>query len=198
MGVTIGYKGNTIATMSAQGTKTLQTAGKYCEDDITVGYVPDGATPSGSINITQNGTVDVTNYASAVVAVPVPTINSKSVTVTVSADATTKTTLTSADADIAAHRADSSFYVGFVPLFAYNSGLSFRGGLNTNHTLSDGSTYGYYMRTNSSGANSFGYITKNAQAAGADIGTTAAGEIFVYASSTLNLRAGNYLVFCGW
>ena len=96
------------------------------------------------------------------------------------------------------YRADSSFYVGFVADFAYNSGLSYRGGLNTNHALSDSTTYGFYMRTNSSGANSYGFITKAPTNVNADIGTNANGEIFVYATSTLYLRAGTYTVFCGW
>ena len=109
-----------------------------------------------------------------------------------------KVILTDADADIAAHRADSSFYVGFVAGFAYNSGLSYRGGLNANHALSDSTTYGFYMRTNSSGANSYGFITKAPTNVNADIGTNANGEIFVYATSTLYLRAGTYTVFCGW
>ena len=37
--VTLTYKGNTIAEMSNTGTKTLKTAGKYCEGDIGVSYV---------------------------------------------------------------------------------------------------------------------------------------------------------------
>lgn len=37
--ITLTYKGSTIATMEASGTKTLKTAGKYCEDDITLQYV---------------------------------------------------------------------------------------------------------------------------------------------------------------
>ena len=41
--ISISYKGNTIATMDATGTKTLLTAGKYCEDDIAIDYVK----PSG-------------------------------------------------------------------------------------------------------------------------------------------------------
>lgn len=47
--------------------------------DITTGI-----TPTGTITITQNGTVDVSNYASADVNVPIPTPNlqSKSVTIT--------------------------------------------------------------------------------------------------------------------
>ena len=41
--VTINYKDAAIATMDASGTKTLQTQGKYCDDDIEVVY----ARPSG-------------------------------------------------------------------------------------------------------------------------------------------------------
>ena len=37
--VTLTYKGSTIAEMSDTGTKTLKTAGKYCEGDIGVSYV---------------------------------------------------------------------------------------------------------------------------------------------------------------
>lgn len=38
--VSISYKGNTIATMDNTGSKTLQTAGTYCEGDISVSYAP--------------------------------------------------------------------------------------------------------------------------------------------------------------
>ena len=45
--IAISYKGSTIATLSASGTKTLETEGKYCEDDITVTYTkPAAPTPS--------------------------------------------------------------------------------------------------------------------------------------------------------
>lgn len=46
--VTINYEGGTIATMSASGTKTLLTEGKYCTDDIEVVYVSPGG---GGISI---------------------------------------------------------------------------------------------------------------------------------------------------
>lgn len=36
--VEISYKGSTIASMNASGSKKLQTAGKYCEGDINVTY----------------------------------------------------------------------------------------------------------------------------------------------------------------
>ena len=42
MSATIKYKGNTIATMTTDGTKTLKTSGKYCEGDIVVENVQDG------------------------------------------------------------------------------------------------------------------------------------------------------------
>ena len=148
-------------------------------------------------NGTQN-TYTVSQMAAAVTALPTGASNCKTFTVTVTNEGPGKVVLTDADADIAAHCADSSFYVGFVANFAYNSGLSYRGGLNTNHGLSDGSTYGFYMRTNSSGANSYGFITKAPTANNADIGANANGELYVYATSTLKLCAGRYTVFCGW
>ena len=148
-------------------------------------------------NGTQN-TYTVSQMAAAVTALPSGASNCKTFTVTVTNEGPGKVILTDADADIAAHRADSSFYVGFVAGFAYNSGLSYRGGLNANHALSDSTTFGFYMRTNSSGANSYGFITKAPTNVNADIGTNANGEIFVYATSTLYLRAGTYTVFCGW
>lgn len=40
MSVTIGYKGGTIAEMDGAGTKTIKTAGTYCEGDIQVDYAP--------------------------------------------------------------------------------------------------------------------------------------------------------------
>lgn len=54
--VTINYEGNAIATMSASGTKTLLTQGKYCTDDIEVVYVSPGG---GGLNYTVR-TVNVT------------------------------------------------------------------------------------------------------------------------------------------
>ena len=41
--LTIKFKGNPIAELSESGTKTLKTAGKYCEGDISVEY----AKPAG-------------------------------------------------------------------------------------------------------------------------------------------------------
>ena len=55
--VTINYKGSSIATMDASGTKTLLTEGQYCEDDIEVVYVSPGgggSSKSGSFTPSSN------------------------------------------------------------------------------------------------------------------------------------------------
>ena len=48
--LTIKFKGNPIAELSESGTKTLKTAGKYCEADISVEYAkPAGGGGSGDM-----------------------------------------------------------------------------------------------------------------------------------------------------
>ena len=52
--VTLRYKGSTIAELSASGSKTIQTAGKYCEDDIGLVYVRPGgglASATGTVTV---------------------------------------------------------------------------------------------------------------------------------------------------
>jgi len=74
--VTINYSGEAIATMSASGTKTLSTSGKYCEDDIEVVYVsPGGGGSLGTKSITANGTYNASSdnldgYSQVTVTVP--------------------------------------------------------------------------------------------------------------------------------
>ena len=60
--------------VTSNGTKTLLTAGKYCDRNIQVNVavpVPDGyIKPAGNKSITTNGTHDVKSYENAVVNVP--------------------------------------------------------------------------------------------------------------------------------
>ena len=50
MSVSIKYKGNEIAALTATGTKTLNTAGKYCEGDITVENTESGGGGGGAVS----------------------------------------------------------------------------------------------------------------------------------------------------
>lgn len=72
--VTIKYKGQSITTMGASGSRTLGTQGKYCEGDIAVEYAkPAGPSGTKQISITANGTTteDVAAYANAEITVNV-------------------------------------------------------------------------------------------------------------------------------
>lgn len=66
---TVNPDGNIQIDIGENGTKTLVTAGKYCDRniDVNVNVPPVGIIPTGTTTITENGTHDVTNYASAVV-----------------------------------------------------------------------------------------------------------------------------------
>lgn len=60
MSVEIKYKGNTIAAADTDTTKTLQTAGKYCEADIIVEHTPNGSGGGGAYDITSTDNGDGT------------------------------------------------------------------------------------------------------------------------------------------
>lgn len=83
--VTISYKGSPIATMDASGTKTLQTQGKYCEDNITVQYAGGGGSSITvePLTVTQNGTTTAPSgkaYSPVTVNVPQPS-GTKNITI---------------------------------------------------------------------------------------------------------------------
>ena len=76
-GVSIEYKGSTIATIEDTGSKTLKTQGKYCEGDILVEYeAPPAPQPTlATKQITANGTYaaeddNADGYSEVEVAVP--------------------------------------------------------------------------------------------------------------------------------
>lgn len=59
MSVTIKYKGNSIAEMDDSGTKTMNTSGKYCEDNFTIEYVAKevGASDARKWRVTVTGEI---------------------------------------------------------------------------------------------------------------------------------------------
>lgn len=73
MSATVTYKGETLTTATNQ-TRTLDTAGTYLEDDITITDATTIPTGTKNISITANGTTthDVVGYASASVTANVP------------------------------------------------------------------------------------------------------------------------------
>lgn len=48
--VTLTYKGATIGELSESGSKTIETAGKYCEADILLEYVKSGGSLPSSVS----------------------------------------------------------------------------------------------------------------------------------------------------
>ena len=52
MSATIKYKGNTIASITTDSSKTLKTSGKYCDGDIVVENVQDGGVDTSDATAT--------------------------------------------------------------------------------------------------------------------------------------------------
>lgn len=98
MSVSIKYKGSEIAALTATGTKTLNTAGKYCEGNIVVENTEQSqqaveqATPSLSVNnatgvVTAEATQEAGNVAAGTkkATLQLPTQGAKTVTPSASA-----------------------------------------------------------------------------------------------------------------
>ena len=66
--ITLSYKGSTIAEISDSATKTMNTAGKYCEDDITLVYVKPqaGAQFTITVSVDSGSTVTATDGTTTV------------------------------------------------------------------------------------------------------------------------------------
>lgn len=173
-GVTIEYKGNTIATMQGESNKVLKTGGKYCEGDITVDYVPEGAAEVKSkcysmiLNSTQTGEVVMNPNG---------------------------------DSDIAAHYTDSTFIVGVIRKTETDVG-GFLCAIGSNNNIRTGQTiYGSFARATNT-AVSWGNVTKAVSTASnrvaGSITVTSSGVISVYGSTSVPLNAGEYLIMCSW
>ena len=120
---TITVSGSNTSQLSTQSATTItpsttsQTAvaaGKYTTGNVVVAAIPsEYIIPSGSLPINQNGTVDVTSYASVVVSVSSPGVNLETKTVTPTESETTYTPGTGYDGFSSfTVNAISSTYVG--------------------------------------------------------------------------------------
>lgn len=155
--VEISYKGNTIASMNASGSKTLKTAGKYCEGDIGVEY--SAPTPTLiSKSISANGTYNATAYnadgfSAVTVNVPTGSESSRSWILQLSADSASGAALTITTSDwLKAHRGDSGLVITICPLQAISSGATRLVGLIHANQKINGNYYGVLVRYNSSGS----------------------------------------------
>lgn len=171
--VTVKYKGSTIAEMSEEGTKTLKTSGKYCEDDITVSYVPPAP--------------------EAVAA------NSKVFTFTsIDAVAQQNVTIVSGDPDVAAHYADANAWISVRKVSNITTrGLRFLDCGN----IGVAGVYGTYGNYTGSACNAATLAAPISQGltTGVSVWATADGDIIVHCLSTNNNFGGaDYIITFSW
>ncbi len=171
--VTIKYKDSVIAEMNESGTKTLNTSGWYCEDDITVDYVQ----PEPEA-VATNCKVFTFTSAEAVAQQDVKIV--------------------SGDPDVAAHYADDNAYVtvrkvsnnstrGLVAIACGNIGVA--------------GTYGTYENYNLTAANAgvIGYALSVGTTSAVSVYCNANGDIIVHCMSQQNNFGGaDYIITFSW
>ena len=198
MSAKISYKGSVIANITETATKTLKTAGKYCEGDITIENTQDGGnTPSGSLTITANGTYDVSAVAQAIVNVAQSAPKSKIVDITLGADITAPSAILQNDDFLEAHHADPSFICMLAVVSAQQTNNYILLDISGNIKIA-GFFYGGSMR--SGGSKNVYFVPKlNGMNAESYNGTMyyENGKLMVYAATNRILGAGTYkIVMC--
>lgn len=205
-GVNVKYKDNTIANMTETGTKTVKTGGKYCEGDISVEY----SAPSGSQDITENGTYDVTDIASVIVNVAgaASDFEVKKWEFTIDSDVTNggtdSGTMFFNDAWIGEHFNDENLVMAWYPKNEKKTAgiAASLFGMCANRKLAsiDGGTavrYGSGMRVNSSDSYSVASYPVALNGYDTNVGKPriyANGNFTIFCNSSYPLRAGTYNV----
>lgn len=198
MSTKISYKGGVIANITETATKTLKTAGKYCEGDITIENTQDGGTtPSGSLTITANGTYDVSAVAQAIVNVTQTSKKSKTVEITLQSDITSAKAILSNDTFLTEHHADADFVCWLLPVSAQQTNNHILLNMSGN-VAAGGFLYGFSIR---SGGGTTVYVmpkTSNLDTVGYNgLMYYENGKLMVYAKTDRILGAGTYkIVMC--
>ena len=171
--VTIKYKGVERATLNASGRKTIKTAGKYCEGDIIVDYEKPVVPSSSKTKIYwYNPSSDVSGAKWV--------------------------TLVENDADLAAHRADSTMTVLFRRVIDISGSSAIK--LVVQGNTGFGSLYGSGIRASSS--SNTGYQPKQNLTTGTssacELTIDSNGSLKYYNSGSYPIRAGLHLIIATW
>lgn len=173
-------------------------------DALIAGYGQGGGgiTPTGSINITKNGTYDVTDKAQAVVAVPAPEQRTVVRTITLASDVTgsgSTTTLLTGDDFIKKHYADDGFsamLIAMTPVVSETNVVHFNFGCNRNIGSSNAAKYGFgYRSTNATTCGMVQMTAKiNEKGYVQHLRVDSSGNLLQYLNSGYILKAGTYQI----
>lgn len=182
---------------------TVSPSAKLDDYAALIDTISTGITPSGSISITSNGTVDVTNYAQAIVNVKadvqVQTVN------VASAVTAGNVTLLSGNDFIKVNYANDNFFCGFtlVDTVGDTSGSYLTGGISANfytHLNRYFLTYGgngASLKTWSAAGAAYKASANYTGKGYGHIHADSSGNLVAHSPSSYSIKAGKYIVFYG-